>query len=116
MHRFQRVLLCFVVVALTRPVLASTFWVGTCHGGAFSTISAAVAAVPPGSIVDVCPGIYPEQVVINRPLTLQGITSANSSDVVITVPPGGVPTTTSVLFGPTVAPQVWVTAGPVTLK
>lgn len=116
MHSIQRGLLCFVLVALAQPLLAATYWVGTCKTGTFATISDAVAVVPAGSIVDVCPGTYAEQVVITKSLTLQGITGGNSSNVVITVPPGGIPTTTSILFGPVVAPQVWVTGGPVTLK
>jgi hypothetical protein len=116
MDSFQRVLLCFVLAALTQPVLAATFYVGTCKAGGLTSISAAVAAVPAGSTVNVCPGTYAEQVEIDKSLTLQGITSGNGSNVVITVPAGGLTPTTSVLFGPTVSPQVWVTGGPVTLK
>ena len=66
MHRIHRVLLCFVLAVLTRPVLGATFYVGSCHVGAYPTISAAVAAVPAGSIVSVCPGTYPEQVQITK--------------------------------------------------
>ena len=66
MHRIHRVLLCFVLAVLTRPVLGATFYVGSCHVGAYPRISAAVAAVPAGSIVSVCPGTYPEQVQITK--------------------------------------------------
>jgi hypothetical protein len=41
----------------------------------------------------VCPGTYPEQVTISQPLTLQGITSANSAQAVIAVPGGGMSST-----------------------
>jgi pectin methylesterase-like acyl-CoA thioesterase len=109
MDSFQRVLLCFVLAALTQPVLAATFYVGTCKAGGLTSISAAVAAVPAGSTVNVCPGTYAEQVQIDKSLTLQGITSGNSSNVVITIPAGGLTQTTSVLFGSSVSPQVWVT-------
>lgn len=116
MRSFQRVLLYFVLVVLTRPVLAATYYVGTCKVGGYSSISAAVAAVPAGSTVNVCPGTYAEQVIINQALTLQGITSGNSSNAVITVPAAGLTPATSILFGSSVSPQVWVTGGPVTLK
>jgi hypothetical protein len=65
--------------------------VGNCrpHLVSYSTISEAVAAVPPGSTVLVCPGTYPEQVTINQPLTLKGLSDGLNSKAVITVPSGG---------------------------
>lgn len=116
MPSVHRTLLFFVLVVLARPVLASTFYVGTCKAGAFKTISAAVAAVPAGSTVAVCPGTYAEQVEITQALTLQGISSGGSSEVVIAVPSGGLTTTSSIFFGPSVAPQLSVTAGPVNIR
>jgi hypothetical protein len=64
---------------------ASTVAVGDCLSRyvSYQTISAAVAAVSPGSTVRVCPGTYPEQVVITTPLTLSG---AFPSGAVITAP------------------------------
>jgi hypothetical protein len=38
----------------------------------FPTINAAIAAAPPGSTINVSPGVYNEKVVINKPITLQG--------------------------------------------
>ncbi|HEX6505326.1 MAG TPA: NosD domain-containing protein [Terriglobales bacterium] len=55
----------------------------------FSTIQGAVNASGPGDVVLVCPGNYPEQVVINTPLTLKGIVDENAGVAVITVPSGG---------------------------
>ena len=55
----------------------------------FSTIQSAVSSVPAGSSVLVCPGIYPEQVVITQPLSLTGVTDGTGNAAVITVPPGG---------------------------
>jgi parallel beta-helix repeat protein len=55
----------------------------------FSTIQAAVNAVPFGTTIDVCPGNYPEQVVISQPLTLTGVTDGTGNAAVITVPGGG---------------------------
>jgi hypothetical protein len=56
----------------------------------YSTISLAVAAMPPPTTVLVCPGTYPEQVTINTPLTLKGLSLGTGSNPVITVPSGGV--------------------------
>jgi Periplasmic copper-binding protein (NosD) len=44
----------------------------SCHSAAFKTIGAAVAAAPSGGTVVVCPGTYHEQVVISKPLSLEG--------------------------------------------
>jgi hypothetical protein len=78
----------FVLLSVVSPAMAAQFAVGTCKSNltSFPTISAAVTAVPPGSTVLVCPGNYPEQIVISQPLTLQGIINGNSGRVVITVP------------------------------
>jgi parallel beta-helix repeat protein len=45
--------------------------------------------VPAGSNVFVCPGTYPEQVVITQPINLNGVTDGTGDAAVITVPPGG---------------------------
>jgi hypothetical protein len=109
-----RILLLLTAVLLfgTHYTLAANYAVGTCEPKlkSFSTISAAVAAVPAGSIVEVCPGTYPEQVMISKALTLEGITSGNSNLAVITVPVAGL-----VLDANGIAAQVEVTAGPVTI-
>jgi hypothetical protein len=109
-------LLAIGLLLTVHSMFASTVAVGTCKPSlvSFATISAAVGAVPSGSTVEVCPGTYPEQFTISQPLTLQGIASGNSSQAVITVPTGGLATTSSVLFG-TVTPQVEVTSGPVNI-
>ncbi len=113
MRRFHFALLALVLF-VAQPLLAKTYYVGSCKTGAYSTIGAAVAAVPAGSIIDVCPGTYPELVVISQPLTLQGFASGGSTQAVITIPASGLTTTTSNVFG-TVAAQVEVTAGPVNI-
>ncbi len=113
MPRFRFALLGLVLLVV-QPLLARTYYVGSCKTGAFSTIGAAVAAVPAGSTIDVCPGTYPEQVVISQPLTLQAVVSGGSSQAIIAMPASGLVTTTSVRFG-TLAAQVEVTAGPVNI-
>src|SRR5271170_6579045 len=59
----------------------------------YQTIQAAVNTVPSGSTIEVCPGIYPEQVVISKPLTLTAFTGAASeasnAEVLIQIPAGG---------------------------
>jgi hypothetical protein len=118
MSAFKLVFMLTVTVVLTvHSTLAASFAVGTCKPTlpSFANISTAVSSVPPSSTVLVCPGTYKEQVTISQPLTLQGITSANSAQAVIAVPTGGLSTTSDLVFGFTAAPQVMVTAGPVTL-
>src|SRR6202162_5946177 len=61
-----------------------TEYVGTCKAGSFPTIGAAVAAAPSGATILVCPGIYPEQVTITKPLTVEGIQSNNHDAAIIT--------------------------------
>src|ERR1017187_6416697 len=78
---------CFFVQAAQ----ASTVIVGTCKAGVqFVTIQLAVNASPTGGTVDVCPGTYPEQVLINKKLTLVGIPNVGATqDAVVISPPAG---------------------------
>ena len=65
--------------------------VGTCRTGThYSTIQAGVTAAPSGGTVNICPGSYPEQVSINKHLTLTGIASGTTEGVAIVAPAGGV--------------------------
>jgi Periplasmic copper-binding protein (NosD) len=92
--------------------------VGTCKPQltSFSTIQAAVSAVHAGSIVFVCPGVYPEQVTITQPLFLQGVADSNLDQAVITVPSSGLATNVTSIFGEAVAAQVLVqNTGPVNI-
>jgi hypothetical protein len=119
MSRFRSFLLLAVVLLCgSGPVLAaSTFAVGTCKPtlASYPTISAAVAAVPAGSTVMVCPGTYPEQVTIAQPLTLQGVSVGDSGQVIVAVPAAGLSMNTTSIRGTPIAAQVLVTAGPVNI-
>jgi parallel beta-helix repeat protein len=54
----------------------------------YATIQAAVTASAPGTIIEICPGTYPEQVVITRKLTLEGV-AVGGQDAVVILPPAG---------------------------
>lgn len=108
--------ICFAAVLLSgllgQSFSSTTVVVGpnTCKSTLkhYSTIQSAVSAVPWGTTVMVCPGSYPEQVIISQPLTLEGVTDGTGNAAVITVPGGGlVQNGTSVSFGP-VAVQLLV--------
>jgi nitrous oxidase accessory protein NosD len=49
-----------------------------------------VNAAPSGSVIKVCPGGYPEQVVIDKPLTLEGFITAGTEGAFILPPAGGI--------------------------
>ncbi|HEX7285495.1 MAG TPA: right-handed parallel beta-helix repeat-containing protein [Candidatus Angelobacter sp.] len=94
---------------------AKTVQVGTCGNlkaeHTFTTIQAAVNHSPAGTTILVCPGIYPEQVVIDKALTIKGVGgNGTSSGAVIASPAGGlVGNTTSLTSGRLTAAQVVVT-------
>ena len=61
---------------------ANTIYVGGCHTGGYATITIALSHATPGTIIDVCPGYYAEQVTITMDnITLQGIASTQSGKV-----------------------------------
>ena len=82
-----------VMLAVSAPLQALNYEVGGCKTGSgylnFTTVSAAVAGVPAGATIQVCPGVYPEQVTITQPLTLKGIASGNANRAVIAINPNG---------------------------
>jgi parallel beta-helix repeat protein len=84
-------------VALAWP---TTVYVGSCGTPTEPTIQLAVNAVAVGGTVKVCPGTYPEQVLITRNVTLTGVASGNADAAVITSPTTGVVANTSDLYGP----------------
>src|SRR5882762_9925600 len=99
------------LVALGGHLIVVTVKVGTCRSGivTFSTIQSAVNASPAGATVLICPGTYPEQVVINKALTLRGVQSGTLGAAVIVAPPGGiVQNTTSLATGNPIAAQILV--------
>ena len=93
---------------------AATVAVGTCVTGVvqFTTIQAAVTASPAGTTIKVCPGSYPEQVVINKMLKVTGVNSGTTYNPVVIIPAiqtgGFVANTTSLTSGHPIAAQFLV--------
>src|SRR6266481_3991065 len=110
MFRLRALLFATVPLLASFPAMAANFAVGTCKPRltSFSTISDAVASVPPGSTIQACPGVYPEQITISQPLTLQGIASGGQDQIVITVPNAPLSANVISMFGEPVAAQVLV--------
>ncbi len=44
-----------------------------CPNAQYTTIAAAVSAAASGDVIAICPALYPEQLIITKPLTLRGI-------------------------------------------
>lgn len=118
MLRLKILLLTAVPLLAAQSMMAGTLAVGSCKAKvpSFATISAAVSAAPAGSTILVCPGVYPEQVTITQSVTLTGITDSNQDLAVITVPSGGLAANSSSVFGESVAAQVLVQGGSVTIN
>ena len=116
MSRLKYLLLLFALAAQVPLASATvTYVVGTCKpsfplSSIFTHINDALKATPPPNVVEVCPGTYAEQVVISRPVTIEGISDGSSSGATITVPSGGLASTASDDLGDgfLLAPQVWV--------
>ena len=85
-------LICLsALLVATVPALAATVVVGTCMPSkiTFNSLTEAVQGAPAGSTIQVCPGIYAEQIIINKSLTLKGLTSGNGANPVIMPPASG---------------------------
>jgi parallel beta helix pectate lyase-like protein len=113
-HRPVMAVLSLAVVACFSPLdlsAGTTVVVGTCKNLVqFATIQAAVNASPSGTIIDVCPGTYSEQVKIAKSLTLIGVESGTSDAAVVVPPSAGLVQNGSDIFGNPVAAQIFVAA------
>jgi hypothetical protein len=78
----------------TRPIIAAVFTIAStitgfaatltvdddhaqCPGAQYSSIQAAVNAAKAGDTINVCPGTYPEQVMVTKKLNINGVNIAN---------------------------------------
>ncbi len=91
---------------------ATTVAVGSCTSHIFfPSIQVAVNSVPSGSTIDICPGIYPEQVTITKKLTLIGVSSmtlgVTSDAAVVVCPAGGCVANAADIGGSSVAAQIF---------
>jgi len=111
---FRTILLsALFTLAAAGATAAQNVAVGTCRPSlqSFSTIQAAVNASTSGGTVQVCPGTYGEQVVIQKNLTLKGVSDSTSNAAVIVSPAGGMAANaTSLSSGNPIAAQVLVEA------
>jgi len=111
--RMARWILASWLILAAVPFFAQTVAVGKCQRKktSFPTIQQALNATPPGAVIDVCPGFYPEQILVYQAVTLKGIASGNQGAAIITVPKGGlVQNATSLATGNPIAAQVLVQA------
>ena len=91
----------------------STVAVGACDPGVTSlpTIQQAVTAVGNGGTVLVCPGTYPEQVVIAKSMTLKGLAAGTAAQALIVPPAGGLTQNATRPSGDPVAAQILIQNG-----
>lgn len=105
------VLLVGITTLSARQVSAATLTVdddhAQCPAATFTSIQTAVAAANPGDKINVCPGTYQEQVVINKSLTIQGI-DVGGQNLAIIKPVGAFANTTSLASGNPIAAIVLV--------
>jgi len=120
MFRPRFIAIVTLAVFLSAFSFAQTkYAVGTCQPKLtfYATISQAVSSVPSGATIEVCPGKYPEQVLITQPLTLEGIALGSSDAAAVTVPSGGLTQSVSDLAVGPVYYQILVqTTGPVNIS
>lgn len=79
------------IALLCCPLMrANTLVVGQagtpCQSPGYNTITAAINAAQPGDTIQICPALYPEQLLITKALTLQGISQQGVGRVLIQPP------------------------------
>jgi hypothetical protein len=106
------VLLVVILAAAQLPAL--TYEVGGCKPGPknFQTITAALSATPPPTIVQVCPGRYLEQVVVTQPVKIEGISGNNGEQAILVSPPNGMVVNATDALGDQIAAQLYVEINP----
>jgi hypothetical protein len=97
-------LMAAILLSLSSSAFSSTVQVGNCLSlPSYPTISQAVSSVPAGSTIKICPNNYAEQVVINKNLTLIGVSAnglsgtnaSGANDPTIVSPANGVEANTA---------------------
>lgn len=74
-----------------QKITAKTVQVGACKTNLpnYTSISTALAAVPAGATIDICPGTYSEQLTITSAVNLTGIANGTNQAVILAVPNAG---------------------------
>ncbi|HZU24543.1 MAG TPA: right-handed parallel beta-helix repeat-containing protein [Bryobacteraceae bacterium] len=72
--------LCSLTCATTRIVGKPNT---NCAGAQYTTIQAAINAASSGDTIEVCPALYPEQLLITKPITVVGIQVENVNRVLV---------------------------------
>ncbi len=74
---FKRIGIALLSLGISSQIWAKTLTVGAtgvpCPNAGYTTIGAAVTAASSGDTIEICPALYPEQLLITKPLTLVGI-------------------------------------------
>jgi hypothetical protein len=110
--RITKCILAAGLLLAAAPVFAGTLAVGTCEPSytSLSTIGAAVSAAPAtgSTTILVCPGTYPEQVLITKKITLKGVASGGANAAIITPPAAGLVANATSTFGGQIEAMVLV--------
>jgi nitrous oxidase accessory protein NosD len=82
-----------IMAATAAGASATSLWVSSstpvsspydsCAHPGYSTVQAAIAAAGPGATVDVCTGVFVEQLTITKPLKLNAVNGAGTAKVVL---------------------------------
>ena len=83
------VVLCVTAIVRTNAAASQTHLVSAdqkiCPAEKYTSIQAAIDASLPGDVINVCPGVYDEQIVISKPVTVKGVT-VNSLGIALLQP------------------------------
>jgi len=112
-RRIIWMLFAVAILGAASPAYATVRTVGTCVSPVvYPTISSAISVSAANDRINVCPGTYPEQVVINKPLFLAGMEAFTATGVldraVITLPSTFTTTVKSQYNNQMFAPQILV--------
>jgi hypothetical protein len=107
--RISKSILASGLLLAASPLFGATVAVGSCQPGktSFATIQQAATAAPSGTTISVCPGIYPEQVTINKSFIIKGFTSGNNGAAIITAPSGGMVQNATGIYGDPIEAQIY---------
>jgi hypothetical protein len=113
---FQLLWSAAALMMWTCQVSAATQYVGTCHKPSSVAINDAIKMAAAGDVIKVCPGLYDEQVIISKSLTLEGMAISGQGLVQVVNPAGNSESTISTVTGYSLTPVIWVAAASVNVS